>query len=152
MTKSALGDNYRPCNTSIQDVLDASIIAIVLHNLSLHTQDDMPVSMPTSFLSNEEKQDWFDEQILNIVDTYILYESPEFHNMLQGNLQSPPQSTVVPQPIVCQMPRCSHPPFKRQHDLTEHFKNDHGISVCDHKEKTGASAIAIEQHHEWPTE
>lgn len=150
VTKSALGDNYRPCDTFIQDVLDASIIAIVLHNFSLHTQDDMPVSMPTSFLSNEEKQDWFDEQILNIVGTYILNESPEFHNMLQGNLQSPPQSTAVPQPIVCQMPRCSHPPFKRQHDLTEHFKNDHGISVCDHKEKTGASAI--EQHHEWPTE
>ncbi len=53
VTKSALGDNYRPCNTSIQDVLDASIIAIVLHNLSLHTQDHMPVSLPTSFLSNE---------------------------------------------------------------------------------------------------
>ncbi len=96
MTKSALGDNYRPCNTFIQDVLDASIIAIVLHNFSLHTQDDMPVSMPTFFLSNDKKQDWFDEQILNIVGTYILNESPEFHNMLQGNLQSPPQSTAVP--------------------------------------------------------
>ncbi|XP_077051742.1 uncharacterized protein LOC143701950 [Siphateles boraxobius] len=146
VTKSALGDNYRPCNTFIQDVLDASIIADVLHHFSLHTQDDMPLSMPTSFLSNEEKQDWFDEQILNIVDTYILNESPEFHNMLKGNLQSPPQSTVVPQPIVCHMPRCSHPPFKRQHDLTEHFKKDHGISVCDHKDKNGASAV--EQHQE----
>ncbi|KAK7146340.1 hypothetical protein R3I93_013931 [Phoxinus phoxinus] len=146
VTKSALGDNYRPCNTFIQDVLDASIIAVVLHHFSLHTQDDMPVSMPTSFLSNEEKQDWFDEQILNIVDTYILNESPEFHNMLKGNLQSPPQSTVVPQPSVLYMPRCSHPPFKRQHDLTEHFKKDHGISVCDHKDKNGASAV--EQHQE----
>jgi len=52
---------------------------------------------------------------------------------------SPPQSTVVPQPIVCHMPRCSHPPFKRQHE-------DHGISVCDHKDKNGASAV--EQHQE----
>ncbi|XP_051528311.1 uncharacterized protein LOC127425964 isoform X1 [Myxocyprinus asiaticus] len=146
VTKSALGDKYRPCNTFIQDVLDASIIAVGLHHFSLHTEEDMPASIPTSFLSNEEKQDWFDEQLLNIVDTYILNESPEFHNMLQGNLQNPPQSPVVPQPIVCQMPRCNHPPFKRQHDLTEHFKKYHGISVCDHREKSGVNAV--EQHQE----
>lgn len=102
VTTSDLGDNYRPRNTFIQDLLDACIIAVVLHHFSLHTQDDMPVSMPTSFLSNE-KHDWFDEQILNIVDAYTLNESPEFQNMLQGNLQSPPQTTVVPQPRVrCQ--------------------------------------------------
>lgn len=103
----------------------------------------MPVSMPTSFLSNE-KQDWFDEQVQTIVDT--LNESPEFQNMLQGNLQSPPQSTAVPQPIVCEMPWCSHPPFKRQPDLTEHFKKDYGISVCDHKEKNREEDCVFNYH------
>lgn len=69
--------------------------------------------------------------------------------MLQGNLQSPPQSTAVPQPIVCEIPWCSHPPFKRQHDLTEHFKKDHDISVCDQKDKIGASAVEQQREEDF---
>lgn len=124
VTKSALGDNYRPCSDFLHDVTDATITAATLHHFGMESVEDTIKNEPLPEEASA-KQEWFDQHIFTIVDTYIMNDG----GILAGAEDTGEQPGTRPN-IVCVF--CDLP-FQTQKKLSAHQKQTHpSLRVIEH--------------------
>lgn len=134
VSTSALGDHYRPNDTFIQDVTDASIITATLHHFSMDSKDDSPKTNcpPASFGSLEEKRKWFDTQLSDIVSTYIMNDHTASYSPVSTSVPQSRSDTEVKKMIQCLFEGCIHPPLLNVSQLRKYVQEAHNFTFTDH--------------------
>ena len=62
--------NYRACNSFLQDVLSGYIVACTMQHFGMSSPDETDVIPPG--LPSDQKQAWFSDEMLKIVDKFVL--------------------------------------------------------------------------------
>lgn len=133
VTKSALGDNFRACDVFIHDVTDASVITAALDYFNMDSPADSPKkNIPGQFTWLSEKQLWWDQNVFNIIDQYILTDSVDVPSVNKASVVTKDSRKE----IKCDYPGCKNT-FKNTSQRTKHFKLKHKTDIIDNVGKKG---------------